>query len=91
LFLEFANREMAEIDLWQRCEMPQVLAAGVIDVKSAYRERPADVSARLRQIVAFCPVERLWAVPDCGFWETPRWLAYRKLEALVQGAAALRQ
>jgi 5-methyltetrahydropteroyltriglutamate--homocysteine methyltransferase len=90
LFLEFANREMAELELWRELDMPQVLAAGVIDVKSSYVERPEDVAARLRRVLEVCPPERLWAVPDCGFWETPRWLAFRKLEALVRGAASVR-
>ena len=91
LFLEFANRELAEIDLWARHGLPQVLAAGVVDVKSYYRERPEDVAARLRRVLEHVPAERLWAVPDCGFWETPRWLAFTKLQALVQGAALVRR
>jgi 5-methyltetrahydropteroyltriglutamate--homocysteine methyltransferase len=91
LFLEFANREMAEVELWQQLDMPQVLAAGVVDVKSAYRERPEDVVARLRQVLRYCPAERLWAVPDCGLWETPRWLAFRKLQALAAAARQLRR
>jgi 5-methyltetrahydropteroyltriglutamate--homocysteine methyltransferase len=62
----------------------------VIDVKSSYRERVEDVAERLQRALAICPPERLWAVPDCGFWETPRWLAFRKLQALVQGAAQVR-
>ena len=90
LFLEFANREMAEIDLWQSLDMPQVLAAGVIDVKSFYSERPDDVADRLRRVLRYCPADRLWAVPDCGLWETPRWLAFRKLRALAAGAAIVR-
>jgi 5-methyltetrahydropteroyltriglutamate--homocysteine methyltransferase len=91
LFLEFANREMAELDLWGRLDLPQILAAGVVDVKSSYRERPEDVAERLRQVLTVCPPERLWAVPDCGFWETPRRLAFRKLKALVQGAVRVRE
>jgi 5-methyltetrahydropteroyltriglutamate--homocysteine methyltransferase len=91
LFLELANREMAELDRWRELDMPQILAAGVVDVKSSYRERAEDVAERLRQVVNVCAVERVWAVPDCGFWETPRWLAFRKLQALVQGAALVRE
>jgi 5-methyltetrahydropteroyltriglutamate--homocysteine methyltransferase len=91
LFLEFANREMAELDLWQELDMPQILAAGVVDVKSSYRETAEDVADRLRRVLQVCPPERVWAVPDCGFWETPRWLAFRKLQALVQGAANVRE
>src|SRR5262245_50937290 len=40
-----------------------------------------------RAIGQHVPAEHLWAVPDCGFWETPRWLAFSKLQALVQGTA----
>jgi 5-methyltetrahydropteroyltriglutamate--homocysteine methyltransferase len=91
IFLEFANREMAEIELWSKHDLPQQLAAGVVDVKSFYRERPDDVAERLRRVLQHVEPSRLWAVPDCGFWETPRWLAFRKLQALVQGAALVRQ
>jgi 5-methyltetrahydropteroyltriglutamate--homocysteine methyltransferase len=91
LFLEFANREMAEVELWRSLEMPQTLAAGVVDVKSAYRERPEDVLRRLQAVLQYCPSDRLWAVPDCGLWETPRWLAYRKLQALTAGAELARK
>ncbi len=88
----FANREMAEADEWARHDLPQVLAAGVVDVKSFHRERPEDVAGRLRRILdAGVPAERLWAVPDCGLWETPRWLAFRKLQALAAGAELVRQ
>jgi len=59
-------------------------------VKSFYRERPEDVAARLRRVLEHVPPDRLWAVPDCGFWETPRWLAFTKLQALAQGAALVR-
>lgn len=91
LFLEFANREMADLDLVARADLPQVIGAGVVDVKSFYRERPEDVAARLRALLAAgLPAERLWAVPDCGFWETPRWLCVAKLGALAAGAALVR-
>jgi 5-methyltetrahydropteroyltriglutamate--homocysteine methyltransferase len=92
VFLEFANREMAEAELWPRCGLAQALGAGVVDVKSFHRERPEDVAARLRRLLeAGVPADRLWAVPDCGFWETPRWLAFEKLRALAAGAAMVRE
>ncbi len=91
LSLEFANRELAEIELWRKHELPQVLAAGVADVKSYYRERPEDVAGRLRRVLAYVDLERLWAVPNCGFWEPPRWLAWAKLQAPVHGAELVRE
>lgn len=92
VFLEFANREMSEADLWARHDLPQVLAAGVVDVKSFHRELPEEVADRLRRLLAAgVPADRLWAVPDCGLWETPRWLAFQKLRALVAGAELVRR
>ena len=92
LFLEFANREMAEAELVARAELPQALGAGVVDVKSFHRETAEEVASRLRLFLdAGIAPDRLWAVPDCGFWETPRWLCLAKLRALVQGAELLRK
>lgn len=92
LLLEFANREMSEAELVARADLPQVIGAGVVDVKSFHREQSEDVARRLRLLLdAGLPPERLWAVPDCGFWETPRWLCQAKLGALVEGARLVRQ
>ena len=92
VFLEFANREMAEAEAWARHDLPQALGAGVVDVKSFHRERPEDVAVRLHHLLETgVPPERLWAVPDCGFWETPRWLAFAKLQALAAGADLVRR
>ncbi|HZU16450.1 MAG TPA: cobalamin-independent methionine synthase II family protein [Candidatus Dormibacteraeota bacterium] len=91
LFLEFANREMAEVDEFARADLPQDLGAGVVDVKSYHRERPEEVADRLRRVLRDVPAERVWAVPDCGLWETPRWLAVAKLRALAAGAEMVRR
>ena len=91
LMLEFANREMSEADVVAGAGLGQIIGAGVVDVKSFHRESPEDVAARLRRFLdAGLPAERLWAVPDCGFWESPRWLATAKLGALAAGAARVR-
>jgi 5-methyltetrahydropteroyltriglutamate--homocysteine methyltransferase len=91
LMLEFANREMAEVAEVGAADLPQDIAAGVIDVKSAHRESPDQVAERLRVVARHVPPERVWAVPDCGLWETPRWLAVRKLAALSAGARIVRE
>ena len=30
-------------------------------------------------------------MPDCGFFQLPRWLAFQKLKRLVAGAAIVRR
>ena len=87
LVLEFANREMTELDV-----LPELaaagfdLAVGVVDVKSYYLESAEDVAERAELVLeAGVPVERLALVPDCGFSQTARWAARAKLRALVGG------
>jgi 5-methyltetrahydropteroyltriglutamate--homocysteine methyltransferase len=87
LVLEFANREMTELDV-----LPELaaagfdLAVGVIDVKSSYLETAGDVAQRAEQVLgAGVPAERLTLVPDCGFSQTTRAATRAKLRALVAG------
>lgn len=90
LVLEFANREMAEVELLRELAPQFEIAAGVVDVKSFYEETPADVAARIRRVLEHVPAPRLTVTADCGFSALPRWLARAKLRALVEGARAVR-
>ena len=90
--LEFANRELAELELGvQVVEAGKSLAAGLVDVKNYYVETEADVATRIRAALKFVPPERLVVVPDCGFSQTARWAARAKLRAMVAGARLIRQ
>src|SRR5262249_12399622 len=40
LVFEFANREMAELELWREFDCPKELGAGVLDLKNFYVESP---------------------------------------------------
>ena len=66
------------------------LGAGVIDVKAFKAESADDVAERIRTLLKHVAPDKLWLNPDCGFWETPRWVAQRKLRALVEAARAVR-
>ena len=63
----------------------------MIDVKAFRAETAEEVAERIRALLRWVPAERLWLNPDCGFWETPRWVVKRKLAALVQGARIVRR
>ena len=92
LALEFANRELAELELGaQVVEAGKSLAAGLVDVKNYYVETEADVAARIRAALKFVPPERLVVVPDCGFSQTARWAARAKLRTMVAGARLVQQ
>ena len=90
LVLEFANRELAELDLCREIAVERELAVGVVDVKSYYIETPDDVAERIRRVLEFVPAEKLSLVPDCGFSQTARWAARAKLQVLVAGTRLVR-
>jgi 5-methyltetrahydropteroyltriglutamate--homocysteine methyltransferase len=89
--LEFANRELAEIDLWKEVGADRELGAGLIDQKSFYVETPEDVAERIRAALKYVPAEKLWINPDCGFNPTPRGIALGKLKSMVEGARIVRR
>ena len=90
IVLEFANRGMEDPARWKNFPKDKELGAGVIDVKAFWAETAQDVAERIRAFLPHIPPERLWLNPDCGFWETPRWVVKRKLAALCEGAQIVR-
>jgi 5-methyltetrahydropteroyltriglutamate--homocysteine methyltransferase len=88
---EYANREMSELELWSEFPTDKEVAVGVIDVKAFRVETPEEVAERARLALKHVPVERLWLVPDCGLWETPRWVASAKLRSMVEAARMIRR
>ncbi len=89
--LEFAGRELSELDLWQQYNDGRDLGAGVIDVKGFYPEMPEDVAERVRRVLKVCKPERLYVNPDCGFGWSPRYMCNQKIRALAAGAALVRK
>jgi 5-methyltetrahydropteroyltriglutamate--homocysteine methyltransferase len=90
IVLEFANRGMEDPARWNDFPRDKELGAGVIDVKAFKSETAEDVAERIRAFLPYIPPERLWLNPDCGFWETPRWVVRQKLAALCEGARRVR-
>ncbi len=92
IHLEFANREMAEVDLAQHIvEAGKTVAAGLIDVKNYFVETPDIVADRIRRMLDYVPPDRLVVTPDCGLSQTARWAARAKLKAMVDGAKIVRR
>lgn len=90
IILEFANKGPEDGDRWREFPADKELGAGVIDVKAFKAETPTDVAERIRALLKHIAPEKLWVNPDCGFWETPRWVVKHKLAALVAGAEIVR-
>jgi 5-methyltetrahydropteroyltriglutamate--homocysteine methyltransferase len=91
LALEFASREMAEIELAREIKPPMELAVGLVDVKNTWIEPPESVAERLRTVLRYIEPERVHVSPDCGFSQTARWIACRKLASMVAGVRLVRR
>ncbi len=91
LALEFASREMSEIELAGEIQPPKELAVGLIDVKNTWVEPPELVADRLRLTLKHIDPERVHVTPDCGFSQTARHVATRKLKNMVEGVRMVRR
>jgi 5-methyltetrahydropteroyltriglutamate--homocysteine methyltransferase len=89
--LEFAGRELSELDLWKKYGDGRELGAGIIDVKGFHPETADEVAGRIRQVLRVCPAEKLTVNPDCGFGWSPRYMCNQKLRGLAAGAALVRK
>ena len=91
LALEFASRELAEIELL--AELPETMdvAVGLIDVKNTWVEPPELVAERLRCVLKYVDAARVSVTPDCGFSQTARHIAVAKARAMVDGVKLVRR
>jgi 5-methyltetrahydropteroyltriglutamate--homocysteine methyltransferase len=89
--LEFAGRELSELDLWRKYGDGRELGAGIIDVKGFHPETPDEVAGRIRKVLQVCPADKLTVNPDCGFGWSPRYMCNAKLRGLAAGAALVRK
>jgi 5-methyltetrahydropteroyltriglutamate--homocysteine methyltransferase len=63
---------------------------GVLSIEDHICETPEQVSARIHKALEYVTPEKLIPAPDCGMKYMPRDIAFRKLQALTQGAAIVR-
>jgi 5-methyltetrahydropteroyltriglutamate--homocysteine methyltransferase len=64
---------------------------GVIDLSTPEIETPETVAARIRRALPHVAAERLIIAPDCGLKYLPRDAAFGKMQAMVAGAAIVRE
>src|SRR5262245_42676057 len=91
LALEFANREMADVEMLAEIKPPMTVAVGLVDVKNSWVEPPELVADRLRTVLKYIGPDRVQVAPDCGFAQTPRAIACAKLTNLAAGDALVRK
>jgi 5-methyltetrahydropteroyltriglutamate--homocysteine methyltransferase len=64
----------------------KTIVLGVLDLGSTDVETPEVVVDRIRRALPVLPPDRLVVAPDCGMKYLPRERAFRKLQAMVEGA-----
>jgi 5-methyltetrahydropteroyltriglutamate--homocysteine methyltransferase len=89
--LDFANREMVDIEALRTLPADKEVAIGVIDVRTTMVETPQQVADRIRKVLAVVPAERVYLTTDCGLRNLPRIVCRMKLHALAQGAHIVRE
>ena len=91
LALEFASRELAEIELL--AELPETMdvAVGLVDVKNTWVEPAELVAERIREGAEARPAGAPTITPDCGFSQTARHIAVAKAKSLAEGARIVRR
>ena len=80
------------LDLSALSALPnKTIMLGVLNLGDNRVETAQEVAARLRTALRYVAPERLIAAPDCGMKYLPRDVAFGKLQAMVEGAAIVRQ
>jgi 5-methyltetrahydropteroyltriglutamate--homocysteine methyltransferase len=88
--LDFANREMVDVDLLKELPEDKDVQIGVIDIRTMQIESPEQVAERIRKVINVISPERVTLSTDCGMKPLPRLVAKMKLHALAEGAAIVR-
>jgi 5-methyltetrahydropteroyltriglutamate--homocysteine methyltransferase len=88
--LDFANREMDDVDCLKSLPKDKEVQIGVLDVRTTMIESPEQVAGRIRKVINVVPPERVYLSTDCGMKALPRIVAKLKLRALADGAKIVR-
>lgn len=91
LALEFASRELAEIELLAQLPDHIDVAVGLVDVKNTWVEPVELIVSRIEKTLEILPPERVSITPDCGFSQTPRHVAIAKSANMAKAVAIVRQ
>ena len=80
-----------KLDLAVLTQLPsKSIILGVIDLSSPAIETPEVVAGRISKALPHVSAERLIVAPDCGMKYLPRDIAFGKMQAMVEGAAIVR-
>ena len=88
--LDYANRDMKNIEFMKSLPKDKGLQVGVLDIRTNMIESPKTVAERIKKVVAVVPPDRVTLSTDCGMKPLPRMVAKMKLKALAEAAHTVR-
>jgi 5-methyltetrahydropteroyltriglutamate--homocysteine methyltransferase len=97
LVLEMATPRAGELDVFKEYANEKELGLGVVNPRTDEIESPAMIVQRVKEVLKFFDPEKIYLNPDCGFGTFAERCvntsdtAYRKLKAISEAAALLRQ
>jgi len=97
LVLEMATPRAGELDVFKEYANEKELGLGVVNPRTDEIESPKMIVQRVKDVLKFFDPEKIYLNPDCGFGTfaercvNTSETAYRKLKAISEAAALLRQ
>ncbi len=93
IHMETARPQMAELATLRTWtdRGNTILGIGVIEVMNPHVETADEVAARIRIALEHIPADQLIVSTDCGLYQLPRDVAFRKLCSLVEGTRTVRR
>ncbi len=82
--------EMGALSTWTE-RKGSYLGIGVVEVMNSHVESAEEVAQRIRAALGHIAAEQLIVSTDCGLYQLPRDLAFRKLRNLVGGTRIVRR
>jgi 5-methyltetrahydropteroyltriglutamate--homocysteine methyltransferase len=97
LVLEMATPRAGEIEVFKEYANEKEIGLGVANPRTDTIEKPAEIVARVKQMLKYFDPDKIFLNPDCGFGtfaercvNTPE-IAYRKLQSISEAAELLRR
>jgi 5-methyltetrahydropteroyltriglutamate--homocysteine methyltransferase len=97
LVLEMATPRAGELEVFKEYANEKELGLGVVNPRTDEIESPTMIVQRVKEVLKFFNPEKIYLNPDCGFGTfaercvNTSETAYRKLKAIGEAAALLRQ
>ena len=89
--LDYANREMDDVEFLKNLPANQGVQIGVLDIRTNAIEKPEKIAERIRKVTKHVPADKVTLSTDCGMKPLARMVAKMKLHSLGEAARMVRK